>query len=60
MRNGDTVYVFGGEGVVVDDEDVYLKEDQGDVQCFDTGTNRWHRISFIPCGGMLICASIIA
>ena len=47
---GDTVYVFGGEGVVVDDEEVYLKEDLGDVQCFDIGTNRWHRISFIPCG----------
>ena len=54
------MYVFGGEGVVVDDEDVYLKEDLGDVQCFDTGTNRWHGMSFIPCGGMLICASIIA
>ena len=36
--------------LVVDDEEVYLKEDLGDVQCFDIGTNRWHRISFIPCG----------
>ena len=31
MSNGDTVHVFGGEGVVVDDEDVYLKEDLGAV-----------------------------
>ncbi|XP_022796859.1 kelch-like protein 12 [Stylophora pistillata] len=47
---GDTVYVFGGEGVVYDDEEEYLKEDLGDVQCFDIGTNRWHRVSFIPSG----------
>lgn len=50
MSIGDTVYVFGGEGVVYDDEEEYLKEDLGDVQCFDIGTNRWHRVSFIPSG----------